>query len=181
VERERYVNWTDKIRNVVAIGETTSWSMSWSIINAIRRSISTCSGSQVIVISIINKWISKHKECPWPCFCTTHNHSNYCNTTKNGQRSKTWQGCHIESEPLNVRLVIWLNWEVANFDMWMENYEGFQALYNKPFFFKFVQILLALEVDLWCSLIKVEWCFLCCFWNCWHCDHKHKCYRFDSL
>ena len=56
-------NLTDNIRNVKAIGEAASGTVS-RIINAIRWRISTGAGDQVVVVATVNERVSKYEESP---------------------------------------------------------------------------------------------------------------------
>ena len=55
-------NLTDEVWDDKAISETACRSASW-VINSIRGRIRTSSCNKVVVVSTINKWITKYKEC----------------------------------------------------------------------------------------------------------------------
>lgn len=58
---------TDEIGDVEPIGKPSSGLVSW-VVNSVRRWVCSGSGRQVVVVPIINKRVSKHKEgSSWLC------------------------------------------------------------------------------------------------------------------
>lgn len=85
---------TDEIRDVKAIGKATSGSACW-IVNAIRVRVSTGSGGKVVIVAIIDKWISENKEST--SLCLRRNATQCCYQTW----KKHQKGVHRSIEIFN--------------------------------------------------------------------------------